>query len=223
MADALSFLSDRCSRPLSAAVVVAHPDDEILWTGGQILAHPDWNWFIASLCRGDDPDRAPRFERVLEQMGAEGGMGRLDDGPTQEPLTDGEVENAILSLMPRKPHDVVFTHGPKGEYTRHRRHEEVCRAVVRLWETARLETNTLLLFAYKDGAGRHLPRADRGAPVRERLGKERWERKHAIIVETYGFEETSWEARTTTREEAFWCFHSPKDANSWIAARRAEP
>ena len=30
------------------AVIVAHPDDETLWAGGLLLAHPEWTTFIAT-------------------------------------------------------------------------------------------------------------------------------------------------------------------------------
>ena len=74
---------------LRAAVVVAHPDDETLWCGGYILAHPEYDWRIVTLCRASDPDRAPKFRRVLEQLGAVGDMADSDDGPDQVPHTDG--------------------------------------------------------------------------------------------------------------------------------------
>ena len=57
--------------PLRAAVVVAHPDDETLWCGGYMLSHPELHWRIVTLCRASDPDRAPKFSRVLERFGAE--------------------------------------------------------------------------------------------------------------------------------------------------------
>jgi LmbE family N-acetylglucosaminyl deacetylase len=28
------------------AVIVAHPDDEVLWAGGLMLMHPDSNWTV---------------------------------------------------------------------------------------------------------------------------------------------------------------------------------
>jgi len=72
--------------PLRAAVVVAHPDDETLWCGGYILAHPEFDWRIVTLCRASDPDRAPKFRMVLERLGAVGVMADLDDEPGQVPL-----------------------------------------------------------------------------------------------------------------------------------------
>ena len=59
------------------AVIVAHPDDETLWAGGTILMYPEWDWFVVTLCRANDPDRAPKFHRVLEILHAKGDMGNL--------------------------------------------------------------------------------------------------------------------------------------------------
>src|SRR5580698_6235430 len=115
------------------AVIKAHPDDETLWAGGTILDNPSWDCFIACLCRKDDPDRAPKFARVLEILGAKGKMGNLDDGAEQTPLAENAVEGAILQLLPATRFDLIITHSINGEYTRHRRHEEIGRAVIKLW------------------------------------------------------------------------------------------
>ena len=63
----------------TALVLVAHPDDETIWMGGTILAYPNIDWTIFCLCRGDDPDRAPKFRRVLKFLGAHGTISNLED------------------------------------------------------------------------------------------------------------------------------------------------
>jgi LmbE family N-acetylglucosaminyl deacetylase len=206
-----------------AAVVVAHPDDEILWGGGLILSHPAWRWWIVTLCRGSDPDRAPKFRRVLEFLGAEGEMADLDDGPGQEALDDGQLCQTVQRLLHGRRFDLVVTHGPRGEYTRHRRHEECCRAVVALWKNGRIHTDELWLFAYEDDGGARLPQVIDGADPRLALDDGVWREKRRLITGLYGFAETSWEARCTPREEGFRIFRSPPDAVDFLETTKVPP
>ena len=88
--------------PKTAALIVAHPDDETLWAGGTVLQNPLCSWFIVSLCRGSDPDRSPKFYKVLKALKAEGVMGDLDDGPEQRPLDENDVKQVnkyIYSIL----------------------------------------------------------------------------------------------------------------------------
>lgn len=199
----------------SVAVIVAHPDDETLWAGGQILRHPDWNWFILSLCRANDSDRAPKFRRVLARFGAAGDIADLDDGPDQHPLPPGEIEAAITAKLPTTPFDRILTHGPHGEYTRHRRHEEVSRAVAGLWRDGGLSTHELRMFAYEDGNRTYLPRPRADAHVVCTLAEPIWKAKYEIITALYGFSPESWEARATPQDEAMWHFDSPTAMTQW--------
>jgi LmbE family N-acetylglucosaminyl deacetylase len=204
----------------TAAVIVAHPDDEVLWAGGAILARPGWAWTIVTLCRGGDPDRAPRFRRVLERLGASGAMDDLDDGPEQTPLDEGVVAASVRALVRDRRWDVVFTHGPRGEYTRHRRHEEVSRAVAALWTEGALRAGELHLFAYEDGQGRYLPRAVADAHAVVHLDEGTWRAKRTLITDVYGFAADSWETRVTPRTEAFWVFRTPGAYRAWLQPPR---
>ena len=88
------------SSPPTAAILVAHPDDETLWAGGFVLEHAEWDWFIGTLCRASDPDRAPKFARVLERLHARGAMLDMDDGPEQQSLPTLDVQRQVLTLLP---------------------------------------------------------------------------------------------------------------------------
>jgi LmbE family N-acetylglucosaminyl deacetylase len=200
---------DRC------AVIVAHPDDETLWAGGTILLHSECRWTVMTLCRKSDPDRAQRFAQALRALNASGAMADLDDGPEQSPLDSHCVQEAVMDLLPSDRYDLIMTHSPWGEYTRHVRHEEVGKAVLALRETGRISAREVRLFAYEDSGGKHLPRPIRDADVHVKLLDEVWEEKYRIINEIYGFGAESFEARTTPKEEAFWLFRKLKVRDSF--------
>jgi LmbE family N-acetylglucosaminyl deacetylase len=190
----------------NCAVIVAHPDDETLWAGGTILLHPDCNWAVVTLCRKNDTDRAPKFLQALEQLNAAGAMGDLDDSPEQRPLPAHDVQDTIVELLPSDRFDVIITHGLWGEYTKHLRHEETGKAVMALWESERLFAKQIWRFAYEDGGGKYLPRPVQDADLQIELPEEIWQKKYDIITKVYGFGADSFEAKTTLRKEAFWCF-----------------
>jgi LmbE family N-acetylglucosaminyl deacetylase len=199
-----------------AAVIVAHPDDETLWSGGTILRHPSWIWYIISLCRAGDNDRAPKFYKALNILGAEGAMGDMDDGPDQEPLPEKVVQDWIVKLLPAKHFNLIITHDPSGEYTRHLRHEETSRAFINLWANKRVFTEELWTFAYEDGEKKYLPKPIKNAYFYYDLTERIWKKKYQIITKIYGFNQDSFEAQTTPRAEAFWRFLHPEKAREWM-------
>ena len=204
-----------------ALVIVAHPDDETLWVAGTILSHRETEWTILSLCRGADPDRAMRFTRALEWLNAAGEMADLNDGPEQAPLSESELYRTIFLHIPTSKPDLLITHSPEGEYTRHRRHQEIGQAVLKLWIDRKLDARELWLFAYEDNHGSRLPRpmfsADRYTKLTDRI----WKNKYNIITEIYGFDADSFEAKTTPREESFWTFQTRQQAKAWLRKKKS--
>lgn len=203
-------------RSKRVALIVAHPDDETLWAGGTIMDHPSWQRFIVCLCRANDPDRAPRFYEALKVLRSEGIMGDLDDGPEQKPLDESTVEQTVLDLLPPGHFDLIITHNPSGEYTRHLRHEEVSRAVIKLWHADKISTGELWTFAYEDGGKQYLPKAVENATIYQDLAKQTWLKKYRLITEVYGFEKSGFEAETSPRAEAFWQFTNSEEAVKWL-------
>lgn len=206
---------------MRAAVIVAHPDDETLWAGGTILMHPGWEWTVIALCRKNDPDRAPRFFRVIEHLHARGAMGDLDDGPEQHPLPGEDVEEAVLSLLPETGYDIIFTHSPFGEYTRHVRHEETGRAVANLWMRRTLDSPEIRLFAYEDGGKQYLPRPVERAHIKTSLHDAVCKEKARIIEHMYGFAPDTFEACALPRVEAFWRFDDGEAFETWLTTERS--
>jgi LmbE family N-acetylglucosaminyl deacetylase len=164
-----------------------------------------------TLCRKSDPDRAPKFFKVAKQLGAKAFMADLDDGPDQKPLKQSDISRTILDTLPEKKFDVIFTHNPKGEYTRHLRHEETSIAVLDLRNNGKLAAKRLLLFAYEDGNGQYAPRPIEDADIFINLTKNVWQKKKDIIISSYGFSPDSFEAKAVSKIEAFRIIETPKD------------
>jgi LmbE family N-acetylglucosaminyl deacetylase len=194
----------------SVLIIVAHPDDEILWAGGTILNNPTWDCYIMSLCRKDDTDRAPKFYRVLKALNAKGIMGNLDDEPEQMPLNNIDIQQVIRDLLPKTDFDLIITHNLMGEYTRHLRHEEVSLAVMSLWLEDKITADALWTFAYEDGNKAYLPKAVKEAHIFKVLPESIWLQKYDLMTQTYGFNKDSWEAKTTPKAEGFWVFQKGK-------------
>ena len=149
-------------------------------------------------------------------------MADLDDGPDQAPLPIEQVRETTARLLAGTSYHLILTHGPKGEYTQHRRHTECCRAVVELWRSGGIDTKRLWLFAYEDGDRAYPPRVRDDADRRDMLADDVWLEKRRLIADLYGFGPDSWEARSTPREEGFWCFDSAQAAVKRAAAPREQ-
>jgi len=198
------------------AVIVAHPDDETIWAGGTMLMHPETKWTVLTLSRASDADRSAKFSQAMKYFSACGKMADLDDGPEQLPLPIAEVQKTILSVLPETRFDLIITHSPWGEYTCHLRHEETGKAVLGLWENGKLSADEMWFFAYESGEKEDFARPIKTAHRIIELPEKNWQEKYRIITEIYDFKQESFEAKTSSKQETFWCFNSAGQACKWF-------
>jgi len=189
-------------------IIVAHPDDEIIWAGGLILQNLHWDWTIFSLCRASDKDRAPKFRKVCNHLGAKSIITDLDD-EFDFKISSKEIKNLILSNLPKKRFNYVFTHGANGEYG-HIRHLEVHNAVKQLVKNKLLECDSLWFFAYLSSnepslhnPSLFIPIADKKADWQVCLTSEQYKEKQKIITEIYGFKSPIFETMAAGSKESF--------------------
>lgn len=187
----------------NALVVVAHPDDETIWMGGTMLKYGKVRWTILSLCRSDDPDRAPKFKRVARLYRAHAAISDLEDeGVMNIAESVPQIERRVMRALRRRRFDYIFTHGYTGEYG-HPRHKGVHRAIVRLLRARRLTTQSFFTFAYRPSSSETFAVPDRYADYRVTLAKKLHETKRNAIHALYGFTTNSFEYRSAHRTETF--------------------
>lgn len=184
-------------------VAVAHPDDETLWCGGFLLQNPEWEKTIISFTRESDKDRNPKFFKVCNYYGAKGFMSDLDDGPEQKILSYEDYEKALKEKLVENDFDIILTHNPFGEYTRHLRHEEVSDAVLFMLCKGVLKSKELWRFNYFDNKRKEFPKVKEDSDFILELTDEIFEKKKEIVHQIYGFSQDSWEFKAIPKIEGF--------------------
>jgi LmbE family N-acetylglucosaminyl deacetylase len=129
----------RGSASRRALVVVAHPDDELIFFGATIRSLTGAGWSVDVVCvtgQFGDPRqtsvRRAELSRSCWALGARARQLSLVDVPGE--LDEEELHTALAGLLEWPSYQRILTHGVWGEYG-HPHHIQVSRAVHRLAPT----------------------------------------------------------------------------------------
>ncbi len=180
-------------------VIVAHPDDEIIWMGGTLLMNKDkWNTTIVSLCRKNDPDRAPKFKKVCKILNAKNSISDLEDEKLQG-IENKEIIKRIKKFAGKR-WDLLFTHGKNGEYG-HNRHKEIHQAINKMLEKGNLSSENVFFFSYLKKGKSCKP--DKKADKKIKLNKDYFNKKKQIMEKIYGYKKGSVDFNYCKNRETF--------------------
>ncbi len=190
-------------------VVVAHPDDETIWMGGTLLKikeEKNSNVTIVCLCRKNDKDREPKFQKACKILGAGGYIFDLDDGELGEykEINLQSIINRVISVTQNKLYTSLYTHNQNGEYG-HIRHIEVHNAILEMLSRGLLLSEEVFFFSYKKMKNKNQGYAiyKQNADKLIKLKKPYFKMKKKIIQEIYGYKKGGFEEESCKDIEAF--------------------
>jgi len=113
-------------------LVVAHPDDEVLWAGLNLLSQP--GWFVVCSTHLNDPVRSREFFSTMSFCNVTRYVmfdvkdEYTDEDARADELYDGSLFDGTLKKLAKHSWKLVLTHNAEGEYG-HKHHAKVHRMV----------------------------------------------------------------------------------------------
>lgn len=116
-------------------MIVAHPDDEMLWGGAELLEN---NYMVLCITRGYDDVRRSEFEAVMEATGSKGIIlsypDKIYNKRSDWRFCSEDITQDIQTVINYKKWDRVVTHNETGEYG-HIHHKKTHSLVMDLYRT----------------------------------------------------------------------------------------
>ena len=131
---------------VDSIMIVAHPDDEILWGGSHLL---DGNYLVVCITAGNNPVRAKEFLKAMSVTNDKCVMLGYPDKNFNKrndwKKVDNDIKKDLKKLLSLKKWKVIATHNPKGEYG-HIHHIMTSKIVTDIYKENYLNCDNLYYF-----------------------------------------------------------------------------
>lgn len=151
-------------------MIVAHPDDDLLWGGAHLQ---EGGYFVLCLTNGTNPTRSAEFAAMIETVGCRGIILSYPDKVNDERSDWKHLINSLdkdLSLiLSARDWKSIVTHNPDGEYG-HIHHKMTSARVTSVCEMNGLTDHLLYFgrFYWKKNLPDDLPTLDEDVAARKR-------------------------------------------------------
>lgn len=129
-------------------MIVAHPDDEVLWGGGHLS---EGDYFVVCITCGKNKTRSKEFKKVIEQSGNEGIILSYPDKVNGKRDDWENVKDKMMTdlnyIITAKDWDLIVTHNKDGEYG-HAHHKMLHSFVVDVYENVNSDDKLMFFGKY---------------------------------------------------------------------------
>lgn len=109
-------------------MIVAHPDDESLFGGGQLIV--EGNWKVVCVTNGDHSVRRAEFERVMFITLSRSEIWQYYDEQFT-PLKEKELDKDLNRVVHEQKWEKIVTHNEEGEYG-HLHHKQIHKVMKKI-------------------------------------------------------------------------------------------
>jgi len=124
---------------MNKLLIVAHPDDEVLWGGINLSLQS--GWFVICSTHKNDPIRSKEFYKTMSLMGVSNyKMFDVKDDEHNDSQYDGSEFEKYIEKISSYPWGLVLTHNNTGEYG-HLHHRKVNAIVKKYFKKVKVFTS----------------------------------------------------------------------------------
>lgn len=152
-------------------MIVAHPDDEVIWGGDHLLKE---HYLVVCLTNGNNKIRSKEFQEVMEKSNSKGIILNYPDKTKGKrdswKNVKKDIKKDIEYLLQLKKWKTIVTHNPNGEYG-HKHHQMTSSMVTKICKKDKL-TKNLFYFGHYHKKSRMYEVDKKTAITKKRLQKK---------------------------------------------------
>ena len=173
----------RIPKDTKKLMIVAHPDDELIWGGSRLFED---DWFVVCITNGKNKPRHAELDKVMKETGDSYIIMDFPDkvdGKKSDWSKDKDTINEYLSdIINMRDWDEIVTHNPAGEYG-HIQHRMTSEMVTSLVE----DKEKLMYFGiyYPEKKLEETGSTDKSGQPLGRISEKDYERKQDIFKRDY--------------------------------------